>query len=255
MDKPYLIEQIGRAAYQRACTQARNAAPAMGTRTQPQSYHSPLPDWIDKMIWEQADGLTTAQRLRLSVSMYRDLPCYGLVLGLMRRYQGLDRVHQKLYWFEVRRMLSPGDPAWSGPIEYHLALDWFERNDDGATIWQTLRRAANPALLRSLLRSSGPAAWSLKMALYRELLADPAWHEAIYASVLASYGGVYGQIDRVEALTVLQHVVLPHRDDAEWRSLLSVLGHGDRYTNGFGVHAFHAPQQDDEGSGDQAHHG
>ncbi|MFD3163851.1 hypothetical protein [Herpetosiphon sp. NSE202] len=62
------------------------------------------------------------------------------------------------------------------------------------------------------------------------------WHEAIYASLHASYYTLYGQIDKHEALGYLQQLVVADPDQA-LATLINTFQVGERYTNGFGVEA------------------
>lgn len=235
INKQWIIEQISPEIYAIEAEDAR----WYGSQTNNPyglGYSSDTLHEIDNLIWDTTNGLTDSEKLLLMVAIYEDLPGYGLLMLNWSRYQHFDPPTQALFWAEVRRILAHGDPAWAGPLEYHLALDWFELCNDCDAIWHRLTYEANAALLASILRSSATAAWHLKAPLYARLIADMDWHEAIYASLHASYYTLYGQIDKHEALGYLQQLVVADPYQA-FATLINVCQSGERYTNAFGVEA------------------
>ncbi len=232
MDKQSIIEQISPEIY----TLESEDAGWYGSQTNNPNglfYSSDTLHAIDSLIWDAANELTDGQKLLLMFSIYEDLPGYGLLMLNWSRYQHFDPPAQALYWSEIRRILSQGDATWAEPMEYHLELDWFELCSNCDAIWHSLTHEANSALLASVMRSSGTAAWYLKAPLYDQLIADVRWHELIYASLHASYYRLYGQIDKHEALGYLQQLVVADQDQALAR-LINAFQSGERYTNASG---------------------
>ncbi len=235
INKQWIIEQISPEIYAIEAEDAR----WYGSQTNNPhglGYSSDTLHEIDSLIWDTANELTDSEKLLLMFAIYEDLPGYVLLMLNWSRYQHFAPPTQALFWAEVRRILAQGDSAWAGPLEYHLALDWFELCNNCDAIWHHLAHNANIALLTSLLRSSATVAWHLKVPLYAQLIADVGWHEAIYASLHASYYTLYGQIDKHEALGYLQQLVVADPDQA-LATLISTVQVGERYTNAFGVEA------------------
>lgn len=239
MDKQQIIEQISLELY---TLESENAHWFGSEANNPNRlwYSSDLAHTIDDLIWDESNGLTNLQKVQLLFSIYEDLPCYTLLSHNWSRYQQFDGATQERYWFEVRRMLLQGKLAWSGPLEYHLAIDWFELCDNCQAIWNRLTHNPNSALLASMLNSSATAAWYLKAPIYAQLIADPHWHAAIYQSLDASYYALYGQIDKHEALVLLQRLVVDESRQTELATLIRKLQTGDRYTNSAGVKGLQA---------------
>ncbi|MFD3163852.1 hypothetical protein [Herpetosiphon sp. NSE202] len=165
MDKQTIIAQISPEIYALEAEDAR----WYGSQTNNPNglfYSSDTLHQIDNLIWDTTNELTDSEKLLLMFAIYEDLSGYALLMLNWSRYQHFDPPTQALFWAEVRHILAQGDPAWAGPLEYHLALDWFELCSNCDSIWHRLTHEANTALLTSVMRSSATAAWHLKASLY-----------------------------------------------------------------------------------------
>jgi hypothetical protein len=68
---------------------------------------------------------------------------------------------------------------------------------------------ATPELMRTILPHSGPVPYSLKRYLYRELVLDPSFHQAIFESLVGSFLDAYGSIEKHDAIDILARLELP----------------------------------------------
>lgn len=68
---------------------------------------------------------------------------------------------------------------------------------------------AAPALLRAVLPISGPVPYALKAPLYERLIADVAWHGAIFESLFGSAFDVFGNLNKNAARRLLARLQLP----------------------------------------------
>jgi hypothetical protein len=235
MDKQTIKNHVGPEIYAREYERARRAAPETGRADANQVYSSDIPHVIDDLIWDGSNGLSDRDKLLLMFAVYEDLPSYGILLFSHRRYQKFTPELQALFWQEVRRLLSTGDPALVGPLEYLLVIDFFELCKDCETIWHALLgEGANAHLVRGVLRCSATAPWHLKEQLYEGLIGDPVWHQDIYRSLVESYYTLYGQIDKSAAALYLDLLVLSP-EPQELQRFKDVLSTGERYTNHFGI--------------------
>jgi hypothetical protein len=78
---------------------------------------------------------------------------------------------------------------------------------------------ATPALIKTILPHSGPVPYSLKRYLYRELVLDPSYHQAIFESLVGSFLDAYGSIENHDAIDILSRLELPIESE-EARSYL-----------------------------------
>jgi hypothetical protein len=191
-------------------------------------YTSDTPHTIQNLIWYQDNGLSDTERVRLMFGVYRDIPCYALVMAFGYDRRSSDAI--SVFWHEVRHILSHPDEALAAPLTYMLWCDFFEAPDRCAVAWQSLYDSqSNDYLLTRLLDCAGPVPYAWKAELYQQKLPDQSWHMRIYENIRASYYDVYRDIDKDHAGTLLAQLHIAETTDIQ--KLRVTLGSGDRYTN------------------------
>ncbi|MCX4807223.1 hypothetical protein OG594_37390 [Streptomyces sp. NBC_01214] len=178
------------------------------------------------------DSLGTERRLRLGFGLVDLLDEYWVTVEIGFAVQGAsDPDTACALWNGYRTRLAA--PADCEAIVYSLWVDWFEDRDTAETaftevlgrdITQLWPDAPEPLLRRGrrVLEASGPVPWQVKAPVYRAATRVPALHEAVFRGILHSHHDVYGDLDPVRALAVLDLLDLPEDTEhlAELRSAL-----------------------------------
>jgi hypothetical protein len=234
MQKADVIQLITPEVYAAECTAARRAAPFTGNQNAPYVYDPDIPFLISDVIWGGSNALTPTEQIHLVFDIYTDLPCYSLLCYVyMHHYRSLPSEAKEVYWTYLTTFLSQEDDALAQPIVYTLTVDFFENPDQCEEVWYRLvTDQANHWQIRRVLAAAIAVPFALKEPLYQKLLHDPTWHIPIYFSLLHSYYGYYGQIDKVKARQLLDSLTLP--ENIEHRAkFYAALASGERYANAF----------------------
>jgi hypothetical protein len=111
-----------------------------------------------------------------------------------------------------------------------LWCDYFEDSETVAHTWEVMvySQHATPELMKTILPYSGPVPYGLKRYLYKELLLDPSFHQAIFESILRSVIDVYGSIDKQDALKILSQLQLEGIDLEARTAIEEILEKDDR---------------------------
>lgn len=208
--KDTLIETIGRDHYRDACVSARRDADRedYGRGRSGNDDSSLTPHDISDELWGLDASLT--DKITLLFEVYDEMPAYTLLMYVPHHFHDWPSDARALFWAGVRARLGGSDQALARPLAYSLWCDWFEHGDFTAEAWEALTGPEVPAAaLQNVLIASGPVPWRLKTELYRRLVGDAGWHYHIFRSLLNSAFDVYGQIDRNEAVTWLDRLLIP----------------------------------------------
>ena len=219
MTKGELVEIVGRERYRRECELARADAVRQdyGRDSGEHLADLELPHELEHSIWDDGrDGWP--ERIALLFAVYDDMPAYGHLMYARDRYSEFAPEDRERWWSAVRARLAGSDAALRQPLQYSLWCDFFEDPDTVEEAWGAVTRPdAAAALLRAVLPVSGPVPYELKSPVYERLLGDPAWHEAIFESLLGSAFDVYGDVDKEAARRTLSRLQftagLAHVDD------------------------------------------
>ena len=211
MTKADIIKIVGTDVFERACADLKLEAadPVSGAvLNSPRLPASDLPHRIADLIWDGPDPW--AEKINLLFEVYDDMPGYGHLMYVTHHYERFSASDRLLWWRKVADRLEAAVPAISNPIEYSLWCDFFENPDRVAEAWEHLTQPnAAESVLRAVLRVSGPVPYAMKRQLYEQLIADRKWHESILESLRAGASDVYGDIDRMDAQTWLDQLVVP----------------------------------------------
>ncbi|MGW7434054.1 hypothetical protein ACWGIN_31530 [Streptomyces sp. NPDC054861] len=147
----------------------------------------------------------------------------------------------------------PADALWNGyrqrlqaesdaeTVTYSLWVDWFEDHTTSDTAFAEVlgrdiervvadRSEALIRRARRVLECSGPVRWAVKEPTYRTAMRVPALHHAVFRGLLTSFHDLYGDLEPVAALALLDQLDLPtntqHR--AELHHVLTA-GHRNHY--------------------------
>lgn len=208
MNKRDITATVGSERYRQASAAAYRAAPHTGTSAQTESFDSEIAHDIQELIWDAP--VPDINKVALTFEVYADMPCYALLMGVSLNYCDLSAGACDLLWTHIRVLIGQDNEALSGPIEYTLWCDYFEGNDRIERAWAELTGDdANDTTLRRVLIMSGPVPFGLKSKLYARLIDDNRWHHYIFRSLLHSTFDYFGNVDKRQALTVLQQLDLP----------------------------------------------
>ena len=234
MNKQDIINRVGLEKYQSAMRwfredSARNDYGSNNTRDNSSSIDltvQDLPHEIEDEIWKSKGS--EKDRIFLFFSIYDDIPTYGLLMPAnCGRYSHFSESDRALWWTQVCERLKGNDLAIQKPLLYGLWCDYFEDPKTVAEVWEVMvySNHATPTLIQTILPYSGPVPYTLKRYLYRELLQDRAFHQAIFHSLISSVTDVYGSIDREDALHTLSQLHL--NDRAAQTELEAILSKDD----------------------------
>lgn len=232
MNKQDIIAHITPEIYAIECDDAWRAAPFTGGNDASQFYTSDTPFTINRLIWDTDNGLNDSQKIDLVFAVYRDLPCYTLLSEVfIHQYRDLSADVQAIYWQHIAVLLAQPEIALAEPIVYTLAVDFFEDRELCSQVWERLTSVHEPEqFMVRFLEASAAVPFALKEQLYQQLLANPRMHQAIYTSLRASYYSLYGDIDKVQARSILGQLSIAQEgaDDTAFQHALQT---GHRYAN------------------------
>ncbi len=200
MNRTTLISHIGEPRFREACAQARQQG-------QDLSFYSDVPHDIWWLLHDS--DIQPSDRLHTMLDIYRDMPCYTLLMYIAAYFDSFTPEDQAHFWSWARQHLEANDPQYSVPLAYALWCDFFEDPRYVAATWQALTQPRpEQQALETILIHSGPVPFELKQPLYAELMHDPHWHYFIYRSLLHSTFDVEGKVDRDAARELLQQLTL-----------------------------------------------
>jgi hypothetical protein len=212
MNKQDIINLVGLAEYKLAARLLRqdSARPDYGKISSGVGMDCKLPHDIADAIWE-SEG-SWRDLIVLFFSIYDDMPAYGhLMHCAIHCYPDLSESDRDFWWEQVCDRLNGDDLAIKQPLLYSLWCDYFEISRNVAQAWEAMvySKHATPKLMQTILPYSGPVPYSLKRYLYRELVLNPSFHQAIFDSLTGSFIDVYGSIEKYDALDILSRLELP----------------------------------------------
>jgi hypothetical protein len=189
------------------------------------------------------DRLTPMQRLRTGLGLLDLLDEYWVTVELRNFVtEQADPVVTAAFWAGYRQRLEAVEPAEQ--VLYSLWVDWFEDQDTVEVAFsqvagddvrrmaarQRLRDLASGPLHRRIARvleHSGPVGWAHKHDVYEAAATVPELRLALFKGLLASYHDVYGDLEPVPAVTLLDRLHLP-ADTPHLAPLRAVLVAGAR---------------------------
>ena len=216
------IEHVGVERYAAAREQAWRSAAGTGRAREPGTgaARGAGADVLGSVVYVLADltwhdhERSERERLALAMALYRDLPSYAVLMYGTRAYRAFAVETRTAFWAAYRALLADPDDRLADPIAYSLWCDYFEDPTTVHDAWRGLEPGTLPPRgLERLLDVAGPVPWALKAPVYQRLLADPAWHPAIFRSLLYSRCDGYGQIDPPQALRLLNRLRLPRETE------------------------------------------
>jgi len=217
--------RVGERRYRDACTWAWKTAAGTGRRC---AIHSGWPDGLQSVPHELADlwyePTPIAQRLRLGLHLYRDMPCYANTTHLVGFHAEYGAAERSMLWDAYRQALQSASDELADPIAHALFADAFQDERLVQEAWlQTTRRDVEPweRRIERLLAIAGPVPWSLKAALLDELAVQPSWHASIFRALADSTFQSQGQLERRPAARLLDRLTLA----ADTHDLLALRAH------------------------------
>ncbi|MFI6149680.1 hypothetical protein [Streptomyces sp. NPDC051109] len=187
-----------------------------------------------------AEDLDAADQVRLAFGLLDLLDEYWVTCEIRFANEGAEGpLPADVLWDGYRRRLEADRDIEA--VTYSLWVDWFEDHTTSARAFAEvlgndvdrvvaersevlLRRA------RRVLECSGPVRWTVKEPTYRTAMRLPALHPAVFRGLRASFHDVYGDLEPVAALALLDRLDLPTNTQhlAELRHVLAA-GHKNHY--------------------------
>ncbi|WP_430498473.1 hypothetical protein ACQRWP_26155 [Micromonospora trifolii] len=189
------------------------------------------------------DRLAPVQRLRTGLGLLDLLDEYWVTVELRNFItEQADPVVTDAFWAGYRQRLEAVEPAEQ--VLYSLWVDWFE---DRGTVEAAFSQVAGDDVRRVLARRrlcdlaggpvhrrvarvlehSGPVGWAHKHDVYEAVATVPELRLALFKGLRASYHDVYGDLEPVPALALLDSLQLP-ADTPHLAPLRAVLAAGAR---------------------------
>ncbi|MBC8159775.1 MAG: hypothetical protein H7Z42_01035 [Roseiflexaceae bacterium] len=223
MEKEQLTSFLSAEAYQREREAAFRAAPYTGSSAAPTLYRSQVASQISDQIWYADQARSDSEKIALTFEIYRDLPCYALLVEFGMHYDPASQQAKAQFWAAAKRLLEGENLALAEPVAYMLAVDFFAFADRCDDAWYaTTALPTTPTGLERVLRISSRVPYALKAELYGRLVGDRSWHPAILRSLYNSATDSFGAIDVAAAAALLAKLhVEPSPMYQELRSLLA----------------------------------
>lgn len=221
-DRDAFIAIVGRERFDRAQTYAFKTAPHCGDRddgsgSDADESYSLLYDVCNEIITELLESWTESSKdAEDFFTLYRELPSYTALSQLHIQY-GNDKLAgdaRRRFWAIYREIVSGASEAHARPACYSLWCDWFENQDTVAEAWsEILTPPVDDRRMERVLTHSGPVPFGMKSSVYRELEGDPRKHDWIFRSLLYSAFDVYGNIDKSQALAIVERLEVPETEE------------------------------------------
>jgi hypothetical protein len=165
-----LIDRLGREQFEEACVQARHFAPRTGNgvpRGEECSFE--ITHDLCWLIWDEASA-TAREKVEATLTLYEQLPDYGVLLYLALNFEELDPPARDVMWAAYRRWLSDPDATLAAPVALSLACDFFEDGNRVEEAWRALVRPEAPdRLLARVLDVARLMPWIDKAPIYERL--------------------------------------------------------------------------------------
>lgn len=211
-----LVERVGEERFAQARAWSwRTAAGTGQSRTEPTGVRplykaEDVPHDLEEVIWTEGEA-PWIERVSLAFRLYREMPCYAVLMYTTGYFSKWDESTRGLFWDEYRALISEADDRLADPGAYSLWCDYFE---DPKTVKEAWDEIAQPGSLSErglerVLEVSGPVPFRLKVALYEELVTNERWHLFIFRGLLHSAVDVFGDLDAKAGKRLLSQLSLP----------------------------------------------
>lgn len=193
--------------------------------TRPFNQHRESPSFIHDIDAILAADLPSHEALRdIWLHLTQDLPCYATWMYVyhLHKYH-LDAKQRGPVFIHMRQLLSSSQTSLWKELCYSLWVDFFEDKETVTETWNALTpETLDTTSLERLLPFTGPVPYDLKRTLYHTLVIDKKFHTSLFEALNASAFDVYGQIDKADALQLLDPLK-PHADADKFQRLTEKL--------------------------------
>lgn len=225
MDIEYFIQKVDKQEFQKASNRALYKA----KNWEVESQNTNLDDVAIQSDYELITGLIEflfnskiekKKRIDLLFDLYRLCPSFTVIDDLYVNYWNkLFELEKNLFWKHVINILNSEKKYLKEPIIYALWCDFFEGPETVTESWNALiTKEATDEVLKTVLINAGPVPFYLKKELYYRLIGSKYWHKYIFKSLLHSEFDYYGDIDKEEALKIINKLNVPK--NTEHKNLL-----------------------------------
>ena len=209
-----IIRELGEDRFRRACEYFRSRAV------------DPMVSWSERSVAEDEDLESVPhevtpffdeepmpsdwERVNLLMDLFDELPAYWLTCEAGFYYRDLSEVQRRQVWRRFRDWVS--EEAWtrSCAAAYSLHVDLFEESPWTEEVWSELL-AGEPSrlLVHRVVANSGAAPWSLKVPLYRKLMADKSQHGPMASALYNCMTNYFGKRDETEVRAMTAALRVP----------------------------------------------
>jgi len=218
MNKNDLLKLIDMEKYNEDCETAMKTAEYCGKKDNPYSgVHFDTAHDLSWILWDLE--IKESEKLDMLFELYTEMPCYAYLMYLSHEYKRCFSKHMRrkvLRWFN--NIILSDNKVLKNPILYSLWCNYLDDSEFSNSVWSKLLTLGNGKKnsIQALLSVSGPVDWDLKHKLIRELITDKKWHLMIYDSLLFSMYDTDGQINKLDAKSILSKLVIDiNQDDLE----------------------------------------
>ena len=168
-----------------------------------------LLDNISDYVWNS--NMPVEEKITVGFSLFESFPTYYQFLlpyyHLIRDATTIKAEYKELIWKKFMEYLG-GEAYYADPTLYVLWVEFFEDGDTVRETWLGLMAAKSSSTLACLrlIQNAGPVPYDLKAPLYVELLKNEEHHPVIFQSLLFSANDAFGQIDKENAITILDQL-------------------------------------------------
>ncbi|KOV52524.1 hypothetical protein ADL00_37320 [Streptomyces sp. AS58] len=194
--------------------------------------------WAGEVFTDE--GLDVSEQVQLAFGLLDLLGDYWVTCEIRFADRGSQGpLPADVLWDGYRRRLEADRDA--DAVTYSLWADWFEDRETAATafaevlgndVGHVVAEESDAPLRRAgrVLACAGPVPWPVKQKAYDIAVRLPALHGSLFKGLLAGYHDVYGDLEPMAALALLERLRLPAGTPflAELRSVLGA-GHRNHY--------------------------
>lgn len=216
MDIEYFIQKVDKQEFQKAANRALYTAKNWEIESKNtnlddvdiQSDYHLITDLIEILFNSKIER---KKRIDLLFELYRLCPSFTVIDDLYVNYWNkLFELEKNLFWKHVINILNSEKKYLKEPIIYALCCDFFEGAETVTESWNALiTKDATDEVLKTVLINAGPVPFYLKKELYHRLMGSKYWHKYIFKSLLHSEFDHYGDIDKEEALKIINKLNIP----------------------------------------------
>ncbi|MBG6086351.1 hypothetical protein [Actinomadura viridis] len=154
---------------------------------------------------------THAETAAAWVLLHERFPSYGILMYLRMCWSNGDHALKDWIVRQFAAMLMHGPEPVAESAEYGLWVDYFE-SPEASQVFTALTLQLPRSHWDRLISGAGPVPWEAKQHVFQEAAEVPALHSALARGLAGSFYDVYGEVDAVDALALVDRITIVDED-------------------------------------------